>query len=101
MACVKQLILISILVRRIHACPGNPVCSGHGQCSHNVCVCNTGFNLLDCSGSWFTSNNWAMYTGLRTAVLTVFSLLFALYAWRFVVLAIAKFKWKGAQFMDA
>jgi len=29
--------------------PGCPVCSGHGVCINNRCVCNPGFSLPDCS----------------------------------------------------
>jgi hypothetical protein len=47
----------SITVDVTNACPGTPVCSGHGTCSNGYCICNSGYSGDDCSSSLVTLSN--------------------------------------------
>jgi len=38
---------ITVVVNSV--CPGNPACSGHGNCVAGLCVCSSGYNGVDCS----------------------------------------------------
>ena len=38
-----------ITFKNIAQCPGNPPCSGHGECSDGQCDCDVGFTGQNCS----------------------------------------------------
>jgi len=59
----------TVTVNLQNTCPGNPPCSGHGDCtSSGLCQCNSGYAGLNCSLPVVSLSSGATLTGLQVAL---------------------------------